>query len=455
MTVKEVRHYAALDYEDGTTRINIYFTDGSESAYVGLAPNRARLILSILRNEKPIYWTAEQEILWTGREPAGEGETAFNLDGWLSERPAIRGAILWEASVSSITAYPGWSAAMKNALRNAVATLLSGGTVVHADPPPLAVTPGDGETAATSLSQSTAWTIFIAHVAQSIVAEVCQYVPWTLNSLDHEELLQLFDSRSLFHWDSSTYRVIFQDGVVTPADPLATFQFLIKNDLVGPNRLNTIHRLLDWCRDNLVHFSGGWDVENVYNQWQYRGFPPVSRIIEGTPDLSRPNQPNRHRTGGCWGTTGFLRAVLRTVNIPVRLVSRAGHAQPHFMREELYLSHGDDPYNAMMRAVPEIPIALLPIDQTKHNEWFGASLPANEVANNIGRRSTELGLEYLSNWLLGRRCNDVASGASHADSEVYDTLKRYWTVAALKAMDLWTRLDEKIESMGGCGSIPP
>ena len=456
MAIKAVRHYAALGYKDGTTRINIYFTDGSEDFYVGLAPDRARLILDVLQNEKPVFWTEGPDILWTGREPVGEQETAFNVEGWLSERRAVRGSLVWE-SAGGPTPYDSWSPWMKTALEGAVGIALAGGHLVSADPPPLAVNPAAGATAATRLSGSTAWSMFLAYVAQSILADACAWVPWSLNSLSASELSQIFDGRSLFLWDgaTATYRINFSEGAATPGDPVATFQFLAGNDLLGSSRRDTVYRLLGWCRDNMVHFSGGWDVENVENQWQYRGLPPVSRTIEGTIRSDAPTGGTRHRTGGCWGTTGFVRAVLRTVNVPVQLVTRAGHAQPHFMSEGLFLSHGDDPYNGNMRAVPEIPIAELPIDQSRHNAWFGPLLPATEVTNNIGRRATELGLEYLSNWLLNRRCDDIASGASHADSEVFDTLDRYWTVADLEAMDLWTKLDDKIASMGGCGSVPP
>lgn len=75
-TVKQVSTYAVLHYQDGTTRINLYFADGTWDYYTNLEPARALLIIDILRNEKPVSWTAEQKILWTGHEPVGEGESA-------------------------------------------------------------------------------------------------------------------------------------------------------------------------------------------------------------------------------------------------------------------------------------------------------------------------------------------------------------------------------------------
>jgi hypothetical protein len=73
-TVKTVKQYAVLHYRNGTTRINIYFTDGSWDCYKDLDSERALLLLDILRNEKPVFWTEGPDILWSGREPVGEEE---------------------------------------------------------------------------------------------------------------------------------------------------------------------------------------------------------------------------------------------------------------------------------------------------------------------------------------------------------------------------------------------
>ena len=73
-TKKTIEKYAVLHYKDGRTRINLYFTDGSWDYYFELDPARALLLLDILRNEKPVYWTHPNDILWTGKEPVGEEE---------------------------------------------------------------------------------------------------------------------------------------------------------------------------------------------------------------------------------------------------------------------------------------------------------------------------------------------------------------------------------------------
>ncbi|RLD50756.1 MAG: hypothetical protein DRJ05_19225 [Bacteroidetes bacterium] len=73
-TKKTVEKYAVLHYRNGRTRINLYFPDGSWEYYYDLDPARASLLIDLLRNEKPVYWTEGPDILWTGREPVGEKE---------------------------------------------------------------------------------------------------------------------------------------------------------------------------------------------------------------------------------------------------------------------------------------------------------------------------------------------------------------------------------------------
>lgn len=71
---KEVVAYSVLHHRDGKTRINLHFADDTFEHYDQLDAARAFLILDILRNEHPVYWTFEKDILWTGKEPVGEGE---------------------------------------------------------------------------------------------------------------------------------------------------------------------------------------------------------------------------------------------------------------------------------------------------------------------------------------------------------------------------------------------
>ena len=394
MSVKEVQRYSLLGYADGTSRVNLYFSDGGEAYYTGLAPDRAALLTDLLRNEKPLYWNPTFEILFTGREDVGEGEHAFDLTKWLEGRPGLSGDIRWWGPGREVRSFEEWEPRQQAQLRAAIRRLLVGDASGIPDLPRLVNVPAGNEHARSWFSP-TDCVKFSSFRRPCIAAHVLEVVNWSLDSLTSDQRRLLLDSNSLFFWDNSqgeNYRVDFYvHGASTPSDPVGLFRFLNSNQLLGPTTRDTIERLLNWCRAELHHFTGGWESDNVFRKWEYRGYPPPSKVI-GTG-----------LTACCWGTVAFLRSILRTANVPVELVRRGGHAQPGFVREKLYLSHGDDPYSQNMDATPPIPIGLLLIDQQKHESWFGNSLSEEEIKNNIGRRSTELGLQYLSDFLLRRK----------------------------------------------------
>ena len=108
----------------------------------------------------------------------------------------------------------------------------------------------------------------------------------------------------------------------------------------------------------------------------------------------------------------FYVIFLKTINIPVLLVERCGHALPHFVYDvshDFYLSHGDDPYNNLYKHnTPKfIPLELI-IDHYKFDEWFNINLPEKTICNNIGRRALELAVEYIPNEILKIYCDDIS-----------------------------------------------
>ena len=76
MKHKEIKEYSVIYKIDGTTQINLFFEDGTWRSLGTLDPVRALFLTDLLRNEKPLYWSKGPEIIWTGREPVGEGESA-------------------------------------------------------------------------------------------------------------------------------------------------------------------------------------------------------------------------------------------------------------------------------------------------------------------------------------------------------------------------------------------
>jgi Regulator of chromosome condensation (RCC1) repeat len=393
-----------------------------------------------------------------GRHSLAIAPLAFvEAERWLRDNKAVRNRIRWEITdpgPESI-AYDDWSPEMQADLREMVETVLEGKPLGIVDPPPLAYIPPNDKLADTRVAKDVAWRIFTAHVAQSIVVDATRAVRWRLAELNHPQLRELFDSRFLFKWNAkhSAFEINNEHGAATPGDPVFVYDFLNHHDLIAQTRMATILRVLDWGRAKLMHMGGGLEAANYLDHWQYSGQPPVRRIIEGTLHPDYASDPPRHWTAGCHGTVGFLRAVLRTVNIPVEYVYAVGHGQPHFLHEDLYIPHADDVYSTNVKAKPPVPISRLLIDAATHEAWFGPAVDEATAQVNISRLEKHLGVEYLSDGLLQLYCKDLDSGASPAASQVYESLKDFWTLDDLLEMDLWTKLDAKLEARGGCNAL--
>jgi hypothetical protein len=369
------------------------------------------------------------------------------------------------------TSYSQWSKAEQSQLAH------TWSAIVQKTFTPLSFTPqvtlnvySSGELFSTELTPQLAWRYFLAYVAQCLAVQSERLVPWSLRQYRFADLAWMLDSQSLFHYSHplDTYGVVSQHNILQnlgasqPGDPVRTYHMLDALSLVGNDQRETIDRMLEWCRSNMTHYYGSDAPANLDAHWQYQGWPPIDRVLNGT---THPQWGFAHWTAGCWGTAGFLRNTLRTLNIPVSLDPRDGHALPHFhlprsggVSRDLYLSHGDDPYNWGWISTPAVPISALPIDETTFQSWFGANATLPPGGSNVGRQTSELSIQYLSNYLLRLHCADVAAGRGPAQSQVFDPqvggLGRYYTVAQLQAMNLWTRLDAKITALGGCANVP-
>lgn len=456
MARKIVGSYAAFENLGGTRDIVFYYQDGGADSVSNVSAAEADYIVDLLRNEKPMsYDHALKRLSTWNPEAVGEAEKSPNLDVWLNAHPSVAAAIVWEDSGGAHN-WSSWSAGRKDELRQAFELARNRGSISVAEVPPNQATFADNQNVTTVLAANDAWAYFKASVAQSLAAEIGQQLLWSFQSYSASQLAQLFDSREMFRWSNSPagYRIDSMLGHLVPGPPVKSYEFLGTAGLIGNTRLDTIARVIDWCRTNLVHFLGGTTAANMEDQWQYRGWPPMTRVLAGTLQTSQPAFGVMHRTAGCWGTTGFLRALLRVINIPVKLVTNAGHAQPWFMADSRYLSHGDDPYNQLTKATPAMPASEIPIDQAKFDAWFGAGVSDADKGNNIGRRTRELSITWLPNYLLHRYCSDTANGKTHANGEVFETLSLNYTVAQLEAQTLWTRMDAKIAGFGGCAHVP-
>jgi hypothetical protein len=409
----------------------------------------------------------------------------MSVHAWLLQHPNVCNAIYWEkipGSNASGGNYLTWSANRQNLLQDAYNAIVAGTPTGLVDPPPNLVDPGANDFPQNVISSAHAWDLYVATVAQSLHVEIHDKVDWSILQDTATELAILFDSRQLFAWDATHngYALDFTlSGCALPAPPDKHWTFLndakliswpgpLRVPVVGPtprlqlsHRRQTIELVMEWCRKNLHHFTGPYITQAMKDTWQYSGFAPVSRVISGThgTDYSIPSLNFQHWTAGCHGTNGFLRAVLRAVNIPVQKVLTAGHAQPYFPTEKRYLSHGDDLYNGLGQPWPQgakepwTTEALL-ISEATHEAWYGAGVSDATKLQHIGRRPQELAIELLIEQLLAYYCKDQAAGKSHAQGYLATEVLKGYTLAELDALDLWNKMDAAIAALGGCANIP-
>ncbi len=343
--------------------------------------------------------------------------------------------------------------------------------------PPLNLNPADplvdGSFTAT-LESSSAFALYVRLVAAQLAMEIGGCLPWSVTDYAAADLSPLFDGRSIFRYvpaGPTAWGLIPVAGhvvatTVTPAPPLIVLGFLAQNGLIAPTRGETVMRLLHWEREHLVHVVGGTanpplSAGDVY--FGYNGRAPVSRMINGTimaaplyfgdnDQFAYFDQEMRHWVGGCGGSSGFSPEILRTVNIAAHRTIY-DHFQNRFaLGSGLYvgISHADDPYG--IKDTPEISTGELLLDNATFQAWFANEADPAVVHKNVGRRRADLNLQYLPLTLLKAHCIDLFLGNDHANSRVAQRFITY-SVAELEAFGLWTNMDTKLATLGGCAAI--
>lgn len=219
----------------------------------------------------------------------------FLMDCWLKNTPAVSSNIFWMDHRRHGFAWSAWEDWRKADLRKAYLEA----TQWHADG--MGNFPGTFETVPVNQEEpwietssftvfddnTQAWPIYIAHLAFSLAAEINAWVPWSLRSYDQEALLDLLSSKNMFMYSGTDfYKTTYQGyvlmGYSTPTHPSVTFKFLANNNLIASSSRATLAKLLEWSRTNLVHFAGSANPEDQEQYWQYKGAPPMARVLEGT-----------------------------------------------------------------------------------------------------------------------------------------------------------------------------
>jgi uncharacterized repeat protein (TIGR02543 family) len=338
-----------------------------------------------------------------------------DLATWLAAHPAIAGAIKWQfqAASGAMGVYQApaetdkktwatWSAPQQADLNQAyldvIAWINQGAPQVTMPVGALGQTtltdrPWNTHASANDPNSSTIetvepaymWKLYIAHVAFSLMLETSHQVPWSVTDYPDATLKWIFDSATMAWLNGSSPNMFMvgtydQNGFpplrtnnrprTSFADPRWTYPWLKQAGLIGSARLTTVGNMLDWMRHNLTHFYDAESIGRDLDIWQYNGYSPLSGIVNGTIDAKYPGLGSQHWTAGCHGSTGFLHAALRVLNIPVQPIWVCGHELVYFMSEDKYMDHADDPYNAVVRASGSSSLLLL-MDSATWRGRFG------------------------------------------------------------------------------------
>ena len=172
---------------------------------------------------------------------------------------------------------------------------------------------------------------YISYVAHSLAMEIGTELTWSIADATAEELHFYFNSRSMMHRiTGSSSQFFFGDagspgtvrgmyiGRGTPATPIYTYWWMVNNNILQSTEEATVHALLDWFRFNGVHFYGTSSLTNMNDHWGVPTQPPANYVMTGT--IYTGESTAKNWTAGCHGTTGFIKSVLKAVNIPAEVL---------------------------------------------------------------------------------------------------------------------------------------
>jgi hypothetical protein len=298
--------------------------------------------------------------------------------------------------------------------------------LTNIDNPTVPVTTWD-YMASINYTQTQAFGIFSAHVAQAMYLDQVVQLPWTITTLppdEQQELLSspryfaLIDSANWLGWSNpvpwipppdgpAKYRLLFEQQMAEAAaicEPADGYNFIRgytafdHADLLGATEEQTLANLSAWMRDNVVHSLWGNSGEMLSGSLE----PTRQEIAKHTilrdrlrlRDYSTAVPPSKNfieAHPGCHGGVMLLHDLARSVNIPIRPVGKMDGTYPLAMAQQeggyysmmhegavfrwkrsdpRILNHADDLYPTMGRVVdfPLRPDGTLPANKQEANE---------------------------------------------------------------------------------------
>lgn len=300
----------------------------------------------------------------------------------------------------------------------------------------------------TVLTDADAEKVYLSYVATSLYHEISGLLNWSIVNYSATELKVLFDWRE-FLVIYSNVATNFEDKFiinkqVTPSPPTyIKTNFFDAYGIIGSSEKQTIANILNYARDSMRHFTGSGAAAH-YNQWQYYGAPPMSRVIEGTTRMS--DGIFAHFTAGCHGTCSFSKMALMLLNIPVEYANVGiGHRIAVFPSlDNLFITHGDDPYNQGSKN-PKIPGYQMLVDSAFLDNWFSGGNYNADDNTNVGRRINELAFNILPEAYKNAYCNDFNNtgnlGVNNYLANNYAGLANQFPHVLMDSIHFWDRLE--------------
>jgi len=395
------------------------------------------------------------------------------LTCWLEEATNVSGAMYWEGP-SSYLPWKQWPPQIKQELADSFKLIagwyllgMPAGSAPQFFPDIITPTGPIDPVQGFWMSGKQGTSIYLAIVANSLAAELTGYLPWSIAHYNQTTLRMLFDQTDIMSYiHDSVVRPGYYFGpghVASPANPPYTALLFKNNKLRGSSEVDTIARLFAWEKQFHHWFQPpGSNQPSLYPYFWGPNTPPIpdAEIITGTTYSGPGGDPYglQHYTAGCGATTEFMKSVLRTVNIPVETgYPPCGHVVPVFPAAHMAMTHGDDPYDRIgwVTAYPGFP-APAPKDYlvsyAEYEQLFFHST-MDQCTANIGIQPARLGIKYGADILMNAYCADLASGVTHADSQVYALLNTHYSLQALENTGLWTTLANKDAALNWCTTI--
>ena len=388
-----------------------------------------------------------------------------DVNAWLITHPEIAETVVWFEEDKGWVPWSQWSSGLKQLLQDAYQFALNGSSIATTEPLINHAVRTSDEAPVTALTFSDARDLFFSQITWSMLIDIQGLVPWKLEDNTQESLALLFDGREYFDeqagclYKNGTYdadpTVCYFKGMriktatITPAPGHWTYGLLLANNLIGSTQQETVTNVCKWTTEHFGHIDKPNKTGPLAERYGYEGIPPLINVINAEPFVPGKDIKPMY---ACWGATHFLKLLLAQVNIPVEyFVITPGHRLPRFVSVGLALSHGDDLYNGHFKNTTtfpsNVPYNELFITESKFLEWFGPQTTQEERGKNVGRRMSEIAVQYLSFPLITDWCNDIEEGNSIEESLVYESLKDHFTLVELTQMQLWQKMTGKIASL--------